>query len=917
MENQTMRRYVVTLKKGVDYDSFYHDMETVTDNIPHIPNRAVAIATWLPHSSRNTYYLLSDAEAYELKNDSRVLEVAIPAEDDPSIVVGCDTEQTGNFNKPSNETEGGQGNYKNWGLLRSAYSTNIYGAVNPPSTNKYPYHVDGTGVDVVIFDSGIDPDHPEWQDAFGVSRLQKIDWLDESGEKTNSSVSLERSAQSPLFYRDLYGHGTHVASTVAGKTFGWAKNARIYSMKGKNLAPDNDVTSTGASTAYDILVGLNLVRLWHINKPVDAVTGLKRPTVVNHSWGTTSLGITYDSDGKTVNYTQYKKINRGQYRGQLWYGQSWPGTTTLGEDPIDSSTGNELFAKYGLNFPTPTVETRFKQSAGLPGQNTAYDAEMEDLLDAGVHNCVATGNHYTYCTADPTDPNYNNWVESIGYPVVGDYTKKLRASAPLAEGDTTFVGTPYSSSSVALNLLLNVGDKIGIIPGGLRTAPKQLSDYEEFYTVPYYTVTRIVDTNTVEFTPGFRNLGKPVQSKYWLVIPTKYYYNRPSSPHAANAIKVSSISTSTGPVGGVLKENAADFSNRGPATTVWAAGHMITAAWPQTQLSGSYSYYENRGWRQRCISGTSMATPQVTGVVALYLQLNPGAGVEEVKNFIINSSLKNMLYSKSTTNYADPADILGAPNRLLYFPYANSTGLGADVTLTGVGGSANNLKIAPMAYTYANWAVDYNLSDTEKLLGINITDSLYLSNVNLGFQYQIFNRDGNLAFKSMQGTITSSTTQTTITGLPSTVGFSPGMVITTISGGTSVTGTLGASAATVVSVDSATQLTISSSVANTAGFASFLTPIPILGNVYGLNRKPDTAGLEYWTRRCLKTAYTNSATDTWTAGDYQSTAFKKIFCDTIFAGPFKWSDRINFYYPGNPKGGYWTNGDFIDKGIKP
>jgi len=250
---------------------------------------------------------------------------------------------------------------------------------------------------------------------------------------------------------------------------------------------------------------------------------------------------------------------------------------------------------------------------------------------------------------------------------------------------------------------------------------------------------------------------------------------------------------------------------------------------------------------------------------------------------------------------------LRGPNRLLYFPYANDNGLGADVTLTGEGGQANNLKIAPVAYTYAEWAAEYGLTNTEKLLGINIANLLFSSKVKLGFQYPL----------TFHGTMKSANANTNMTvrsdASPTNAGLTVGMVITKLSG----TGAFGGGNTTTISsvstTGSMTSVGIQSSAANTIGTVDFNVTL----DVYGINRKPDTAGLEYWTRRCLKTnpAYINPG-DTWTAGDYNSTAFKKAFCDAIFAGG-PGADLANFFFPLSYQGGYWTNGDFSDKGIKP
>jgi subtilisin family serine protease len=56
------------------------------------------------------------------------------------------------------------------------------------------------------------------------------------------------------------------------------------------------------------------------------------------------------------------------------------------------------------------------------------------------------------------------------------------------------------------------------------------------------------------------------------------------------------------------------------------------------------------------LSGTSMASPHVAGVAALYLEGNPGASPATVADAIINGSTKNVVKNAG----------LGSPNRLLY-----------------------------------------------------------------------------------------------------------------------------------------------------------------------------------------------------------------------------------------------------------
>jgi subtilisin family serine protease len=86
------------------------------------------------------------------------------------------------------------------------------------------------------------------------------------------------------------------------------------------------------------------------------------------------------------------------------------------------------------------------------------------------------------------------------------------------------------------------------------------------------------------------------------------------------------------------------FSNIGTCLDIFAPGSSITSAWYTSTTATN------------TISGTSMATPHVAGVAALYLQSNPGASPATVRNAIVNGSTTNRISNAGT----------GSPNRLLY-----------------------------------------------------------------------------------------------------------------------------------------------------------------------------------------------------------------------------------------------------------
>jgi hypothetical protein len=116
-----MKEYNVILKRGVDYDSFWNDIESDTDGGKlYIPNREVQFTNERPTSLRQCWYLLTDEEAELVRGDDRVLGVEIPPEHRTDIQIGLNRVQRGRFEKVISST----GDFLNYGLVRSNYETN-------------------------------------------------------------------------------------------------------------------------------------------------------------------------------------------------------------------------------------------------------------------------------------------------------------------------------------------------------------------------------------------------------------------------------------------------------------------------------------------------------------------------------------------------------------------------------------------------------------------------------------------------------------------------------------------------------------------------------------------------------------------------------------------------------------------------
>lgn len=85
-------------------------------------------------------------------------------------------------------------------------------------------------------------------------------------------------------------------------------------------------------------------------------------------------------------------------------------------------------------------------------------------------------------------------------------------------------------------------------------------------------------------------------------------------------------------------DRKASFSNYGKCVDWFAPGVGITSAWITSDAATN------------TISGTSMATPHVAGVAALYLQGNPSATAQQVRDALYAETTKGIVTSSKTTN---------------------------------------------------------------------------------------------------------------------------------------------------------------------------------------------------------------------------------------------------------------------------
>lgn len=506
----TLREYIVTVKDFKYLDDFYEDMETPGGNL-YIPDRKVDVYDRRP-ISRNTHYLLSTEEAEQIKNDPRVLSVELSMKEQGLRFSPSWTQNSTAWNKSNTISS----NHLNWGLLRCVEGVQRANWGNDGTqsvSGEVAVTSSGKNVDVVIVDGCINPLHPEFavnSDGTGGSRVNQFNWFSLNPLVTGGAAGnylytpyVDGTDAARTADND---HGAHVAGTACGNKYGWARDSNIY-----NINPYGTASSFSSNF-------LDYIRVWHNTKSVNSSTGFKNPTITNHSYG-----ISYTLDITTINVVRHLGVI---YNGPFT---------------------QEQLLNFGIN-----------NSGGLaefPLRSTAYEADLIDMMNAGIIVVGAAGNEYS---------RINN----------------------------------FSASS---------------------------SDYYNNY---------LEDSS-------FR-----------------YYYGRGTLTSANGAICV-------GGIGFNVDDSKLPFSNCGPRIDVYAPGRFIMSSvnsttGTTTQDSRNASYVNTKK------SGTSMASPQVAGVLACLAEQYPRINQAFALNYLLTHVKLNQITSTNGGG-GDPTDIQDSPNRFLFY----------------------------------------------------------------------------------------------------------------------------------------------------------------------------------------------------------------------------------------------------------
>ena len=503
--------------------------------------------------------------------------------------------------------------------------SNINGIDSESYTFDVPYT--GKGVVVGIVDAGIDYNHIAFKNSDGTTRIKKAVHYATSSANAQVVTSPEDIAAltSDTNSDDDKSHGTHVASCAAGSIVDATVDYGTGSRKIGGMAPEADL----------VLCGTSNLTYEHISKSVEEITKtakeLNEPCVINFSFGNT--GGWHDGT-----YSNNKLINEYAKEGVIFCMST--GNDAIHRWTVDKTISANEYLKFiprkdiaiasssKSYIPTQTITVYLPQCTNTSA--LSFSLEVVDSITGAVTTLAdnplknTSGTSITPSISFSKDGSHNNWVKgtlSLSKCYFDDNNKflviKLRnatssnvrayAMSSLKGGNednfacTDFPEYEYDKGTADVSLN-NACSSENIISVGAYTTIPQITGYDgAIYKGGSALIARVGAANS---TAAYSCYGRDDYGKMHpdVIAPGTFpvaAYNRYDTKRATASDK-----------------------------STWVSQYIC--AYLTDSNNDNHLFYRNQG--------TSMSTPVMAGIIALWLEAYPKLNTEMIREIIANTS---------------------------------------------------------------------------------------------------------------------------------------------------------------------------------------------------------------------------------------------------------------------------------------
>ncbi|KAJ3340792.1 serine protease [Gonapodya sp. JEL0774] len=364
-------RYVVVLKKDLHPDTVRSHSLWVGESCDHYSKHSKRDSLGVIFSGVKNFFSVGDSfKGYAGHFDGSVLDL-IRSHPDVAYVERDMLVHT-------YDTRVAQHNVPSWGLSRVSHRKHP----SPKEYEEYDYDsAAGEGVVAYIIDTGVNVHHEDFE-----GRAVWGKTIPDDGDV------------------DGNGHGSHVAGTVAGKTFGIAKKATIKAVK--------VLSSNGSGTLSDVIAGIEWAVQDHQKREAEALLA------------ESSEALLAESSGVEVEKKKPKQ----------------PAPAPGKPEPAPGK-------------PASKVKSVANMSLG-GGKSRGLDAAVDAAVEAGIHFAVAAGNDAT--DACRYSPAGSALAVTVGATTVDDsvawfsnHGKCVDVFAPGRDITSSWIGSTTATNTIS------------------------------------------------------------------------------------------------------------------------------------------------------------------------------------------------------------------------------------------------------------------------------------------------------------------------------------------------------------------------------------------------------------------------------------------------------------------------------------